>query len=165
MSIDIIRRLGLMAVFILVQVLVLNHIHLFYVATPVVYVYFVLLFPRNHKRWLSIVMSFFLGLILDSFNNTPGEAAFSLTLLAFLQPYIMELYLERDDSEGFVPGIASMGALKYVTFVLLLTFVYCFTLFTIEAFTFFNWLQWLLCVFGCWLITSTLIIVIDSIRR
>ena len=165
MNIDLFRRIGLMVVFTLVQVLILNHIHLFNVATPLVYVYFVLLFPRDHKRWLSIILSFIFGLILDSFSNTPGETAFALTLTAFLQPYVLELYLERDDSESFSPSMASMGFAKYSTYVLLLSFVFCLTLFTIEAFSFFNWIQWLLCVIGSWLVTCVIIIAIDSVRK
>ena len=165
MSIDLLRRIGLMVIFTLVQVLILNHIHLFNVATPLVYVYFVLLFPRNHQRWLSIILSFFLGLILDSFSNTPGETAFALTLTAFIQPYVLDLYLDRDDSNDFTPSMANMGFVKYATYVLLLTFVFCFTLFSLEAFSFFNWLQWLLCILGSWIVTSIIIIAIDSVRK
>lgn len=165
MSIDLLRRIGLMVIFTLVQVLILNHIHLFNVATPLVYVYFVLLFPRNHQRWLSIILSFFLGLILDSFSNTPGETAFALTLTAFVQPYVLDLYLDRDDSNDFTPSMANMGFVKYATYVLLLTFVFCFTLFSLEAFSFFNWLQWLLCILGSWVVTCIIIIAIDSVRK
>lgn len=165
MSIDLIRRIGLMIFFTLVQVLILNHIHLFNVATPLVYVYFVLLFPRDQKRWLSILLAFSFGLILDSFSNTPGETAFALTLIAFLQPYILCSYLERDDSESFSPSMANMGFMKYSTYVLLLTFVFCFTLFSLEAFSFFNWTQWLLCILGSWMVTSFIIIAIDSVRK
>ena len=165
MSIDLLRRIGLMVIFTLVQVLILNHIHLFNVATPLVYVYFVLLFPRNHQRWLSIILSFFLGLILDSFSNTPGETAFALTLTAFVQPYVLDLYLDRDDSNDFTPSMANMGFVKYATYVLLLTFVFCFTLFSLEAFSFFNWLQWLLCILGSWIVTCIIIIAIDSVRK
>ena len=165
MSIDLLRRIGLMVIFTLVQVLILNHIHLFNVATPLVYVYFVLLFPRNHQRWLSIILSFFLGLILDSFSNTPGETAFALTLTAFIQPYVLDLYLDRDDSNDFTPSMANMGFVKYATYVLLLTFVFSFTLFSLEAFSFFNWLQWLLCILGSWIVTCIIIIAIDSVRK
>ena len=154
-----------MVIFTLVQVLILNHIHLFNVATPLVYVYFVLLFPRNHQRWLSIILSFSLGLILDSFSNTPGETAFALTLTAFVQPYVLDLYLDRDDSNDFTPSMANMGFVKYATYVLLLTFVFCFTLFSLEAFSFFNWLQWLLCILGSWIVTCIIIIAIDSVRK
>jgi rod shape-determining protein MreD len=165
MNIDFIHRIGLMVFFILVQVLILNHIHLFNVATPLVYVYFILLFPRNQQRWVSILLAFFLGLILDSFSNTPGETAFALTLTAFLQPYFLSLYLERDNSDNFTPSMAKMGFMKYATYVLLLTFIFCFTLFTLEAFSFFNWAQWLLCILGSWGVTSLIIIAIDSVRK
>ena len=165
MNIDFIHRIGLMIFFILVQVLILNHIHLFNVATPLVYVYFILLFPRNQQRWVSILLAFFLGLILDSFSNTPGETAFALTLTAFLQPYFLSLYLERDNSDNFTPSMAKMGFMKYATYVLLLTFIFCFTLFTLEAFSFFNWAQWLLCILGSWGVTSLIIIAIDSVRK
>ena len=165
MNIDFIHRIGLMVFFILVQVLILNHIHLFNVATPLVYVYFILLFPRNQQHWVSILLAFFLGLILDSFSNTPGETAFALTLTAFLQPYFLSLYLERDNSDNFTPSMAKMGFMKYATYVLLLTFIFCFTLFTLEAFSFFNWAQWLLCILGSWGVTSLIIIAIDSVRK
>ena len=154
-----------MVFFILVQVLILNHIHLFNVATPLVYVYFILLFPRSQQRWVSILLAFFLGLILDSFSNTPGETAFALTLTAFLQPYFLSLYLERDNSDNFTPSMAKMGFMRYATYVLLLTFIFCFTLFTLEAFSFFNWAQWLLCILGSWGVTSLIIIAIDSVRK
>ena len=165
MNIDFIHRIGLMVFFILVQVLILNHIHLFNVATPLVYVYFILLFPRNQQRWVSVLLAFFLGLILDSFSNTPGETAFALTLTAFLQPYFLSLYLERDNSDNFTPSMAKMGFMKYATYVLLLTFIFCFTLFTLEAFSFFNWAQWLLCILGSWGVTSFIIIARDSVRK
>jgi rod shape-determining protein MreD len=114
---------------------------------------------------LSILLAFILGLILDSFSNTPGETAFALTLTAFLQPYVLELYLERDDSDDFSPSMTNMGFVKYSTYVLLLTFVFSFTLFSLEAFSFFNWIQWLLCILGSWGVTSVMIIAIDSVRK
>jgi rod shape-determining protein MreD len=114
---------------------------------------------------VSILLAFFLGLILDSFSNTPGETAFALTLTAFLQPYFLSLYLERDNSDNFTPSMAKMGFMKYATYVLLLTFIFCFTLFTLEAFSFFNWAQWLLCILGSWGVTSLIIIAIDSVRK
>ena len=165
MNIDFIHRIGLMVFFILVQVLILNHIHLFNVATPLVYVYFILLFPRNQQHWVSILLAFFFGLILDSFSNTPGETSFALTLTAFLQPYFVGLYLERDNSDNTSPSMSKMGFVKYSTYVLLLTFIFCFTLFTLEAFSFFNWSQWILCILGSWSVTSVIIIAIDSVRK
>lgn len=50
MNTDILHRIGIIIVFALAQGLVLGNIHLFNCATPLLYVYFALLFPRNYPR-------------------------------------------------------------------------------------------------------------------
>ena len=51
MMTDMIQRIVMMVVFCLVQVMVLNRIHVFNCATPLLYVYFAIMFPRNYPRW------------------------------------------------------------------------------------------------------------------
>ena len=58
MNIDFLKRLLLFVVLLLVQVLVLNHIHLFDYATPLLYIYFVISFNRNYPKWAILVWSF-----------------------------------------------------------------------------------------------------------
>ena len=99
MNIDFLKRLLLFVVLLLVQVLVLNHIHLFDYATPLLYIYFVISFNRNYPKWAILVWSFLLGLSIDIFANTPGVAASSMTLLGLLQPYVLELFMQRDSDE------------------------------------------------------------------
>ena len=43
--------------------------------------------------------------------------------------------------------------------------VYCLVFFSLEAFNFYNWLQWLSCIGGCAVITIVLILVIENVRR
>ena len=50
MSIDLVKRLGLFIVMCAVQILILNHIHLFDVATPFLFVYFAISFRRNAPK-------------------------------------------------------------------------------------------------------------------
>ena len=64
------------------------------IATPLLYVYLVLLFPKTYARWLQLLLCFAMGLCIDMFTNTPGLAAASMTLTGFIQPYILDLYLE-----------------------------------------------------------------------
>lgn len=165
MQLDIIRRFGLIIIFALVQGLVLGNIHLFGYATPLLYVYFALLFPRNYPRWASLVSCFCLGLAVDCFSNTPGVAAASLTLVGFIQPYVLELYLGREDEEHFSPSLSSMGWMKYSTYSLFLTLIFCLCFFSLEAFSFFNWMQWLLCIGGSYAVTMILIFVLESVRK
>jgi hypothetical protein len=44
-----------------------------------------------------------LGLGIDVFSNTPGLAAGSMTLVAAVQPYIMQLFIQRDDEDDVLP--------------------------------------------------------------
>ncbi len=90
MATDILRRIILFIVLCLVQGLVLNHINLLGCATPLLYVYMALTFPRGYPRWAELLWCFFLGLSVDTFTNTPGVAAASMTLVGVLQPYILE---------------------------------------------------------------------------
>lgn len=165
MNTEFFRRLLLYAVLVLAQALVLNHIHLFGYATPLLYVYFVVSFPRNYPKWGILLWSFLLGLNVDAFSNTPGVAASAMTLIGLLQPYVLELFMQRDSEDDFQPSINSMGSGKYVYFTLLLTFIYCIVFFTVEMFTFFNWLQWILNILTSTLLSLLFIVVIDSLRK
>ena len=155
----------LIALFALIQALLLNNILLFGVVMPLLYVYFVLLLPRDVKHWKKMCMSFALGLLVDMFCNTPGISSASLTLVAFIQPYILELYMDKEDSMDFAPKISEMGFWRYLSYALFLVLVFCITFFSLEAFTFSNPLQWLASVGGSLVVTLVMILTIDSIRR
>lgn len=149
----------------LLQVLFLNNIHVFDVATPLLYVYLPLLFRRGMHRWLQMPLCFITGLAADMFTNTPGLAAASLTLIGFLQPYLLELYLHDDDDENYKPSVANMGFTKYLSYAALLILAYCTVFFTLEAFSFTHWLQWIESIVGSTVLTLILILTIDSLRR
>ena len=55
MTVGVLKTLGTFLVFLLVQVLVLNQVHLFDSATPLLYIYMVLLFPRNYPKWVCLL--------------------------------------------------------------------------------------------------------------
>lgn len=165
MNIDFLKRLLLFLGLLLAQVLVLNHVHLFDVATPLLYIYFVVSFKRGYPKWAILVWSFLLGLCIDVFSNTPGVAAASMTLAAALQPYVLELFIQRDNDDDVVPSVYTLGVGKYTLYALILTFVYCLAFFTVETFSFFNWLQWILSVSSSTALTLLLVVVVDNLRR
>jgi len=165
MAIDALRRALIFVVLCLTQVLVFNHIHLFGYATVLLYVYFVVMFPRNYPRWAILLWSFFLGLAVDMFSSTPGMAAASLTLTGFLQPYLLELFLPREAPENMKSALATLGFTKFLTLASILVFVQCLLFFTIESFSFFNWLQWLLNVIGSTVLTVILLMALESVRK
>ncbi len=165
MSADFFKRLGWFALFFLAQVIVLGRIHLFHYATPLFYVYFVTMFPRNYPKWSVLLWSFLLGLIIDIFSNTPGLAASVMTLLAAIQPYYLELYVPRDSADNLQPSMKTLGPVKYAYYMVPMVLLYCLLFYCLEMFTFFNAFYWLMCVVGSSLLTIVLIFTFEIAKR
>lgn len=165
MNIDTLKRFLTFLLLALLQVLVFNRIQLFHCATPLVFIYFVIMFPRSHPKWSILLWSFAMGFVIDMFTNTPGVACASLTFAAAIQPYLLELFVPRVAEENMHVSAYVMGWGKFNTFTTLMVIIFCLTFFTLEAFNFFNWLHWLLCVVGSTLLTIVLIMALDTIRK
>lgn len=162
MSSDIFKRTGLFLAFVLAQALVLGRIHLFGYAIPLLYVYFVLLFPRNYPKWGVLLWSFALGLMVDIFYNTPGVAAASMTLIGAIQPYYFEMFISRDAAENLRPSMGNIGWMKYFYYSLFLVTIYCLVFFTLDAFTLYNWQEWIKCVVGSSAVTLLMILTFET---
>lgn len=165
MTIDLLRQLGVFAVLCLAQAFVFNRIHLFGCATPLIYIYMIIKLERNYPKWGILLWSFALGVIVDALSNTPGVAAASLTLIGAVQPYFMELFVQRDAAENLMPSLKTLGYGKFSFFAAMLTLLYCIVFFTLETFSFFNFSQWVAQVLGSAIISLVIILTIESVRK
>ncbi|MBP5776496.1 MAG: rod shape-determining protein MreD [Prevotella sp.] len=159
-----VERLVLFVVLLVVQVLILSHICLFQVAMPLLYVFFAITFRRGTPKWMILLWSFAMGLMIDMFSNTPGLATGCLTLIGFLQPYLLEPLVPRDSADNMKVSAATLGVGKFATLCTVLVALYCLLFFALESFTFFNWQLWLLRAGGSALITLVIIFAVESIR-
>lgn len=165
MKIELINRLVMFVALFVAQVLILNHVHLLGVGTPLLYVYFAITFRRNFPKWLVLVSCFLLGLLIDVFSNTPGLAACTMTLVALAQTYLIELVAPRDSAEDLEASAKVLGLTKFVTLSALLTLLYCLVFFALEAFNFFDVLLWLARSVISFVLTMVLILAVESVRR
>ena len=151
-----------MVLLIVIQVLIMNHIRLFYLAIPFLYIILPLHFSSEQPRWSALLWCFSVGMIIDIFSNTPGIASGSMTLIGLLQPFVLKWFLP-DDEEEFIPSLNNMGWMKYSIYSLIIITVFCLTFFTLEAFSFFNPLQWIESVGASILLSFILTIALDKI--
>ncbi len=165
MSTDIIKSVLLILLLLTAQVTILNNIHLFGCATPLLLVYAIITLSSNTPRWVSLLTGFSLGLLSDTFSNTPGVSASSLTLIAFVQPKLLKLFISRDTPDSISPSIRSLGPAKFTSFSLILTLLHCTMVYTLEQFSFFHWQQWLLNICGSSILTYMFILTMESIRK
>ncbi len=164
MKIELVNRLVMFLALFLAQVLILNHVHLFGVGTPLLYVYFAVTFRRHFPKWLILVSCFLLGLSIDIFSSTPGLASTVLTLVGLAQPYLLELLVPRDSSVDLESSVKTLGFSKFATLSGLLTLLYCLVFFALEAFNFFDILLWLARSLVSAVLTMVLLLAVESVR-
>ncbi len=119
----------------LIQVLIFNHIHLFGYATAYIYLLFLLKLPRHTSRNELLIWGFFFGLVVDIFGNTPGINAMAVTAVAFTRNSIMSAFIKKETADDFIPGIHSIGTLKYLSYALICVLQFYIVLFLLELFT------------------------------
>jgi len=147
---------------ILLQVLLLNRISLFGLATPVLYGYFLLKLPMGRNPFFVIISAFLMGLMIDIFLNTPGMNAAAITIVAALRKPVMDLFFEKEEYDEFIPGIYTATG-PFVRFTIFMVLLHLTLLFFIESFTLFNLTSTLLRMITSSVITILLIVTLDSL--
>lgn len=150
---------------VLVQVLLLNKICLFDLATPFIYIYFVLALDKDIDRNALMIMAFTLGLAVDVFSNTPGVNAAASVFVAFMRPGLLRLFSPRDEYENFEPGIYTLGVWAFVRYVVVATLLHHTVLFFLEAFSFANAGYLLLRILCSTLLTVMMIMTLEFLRH
>ena len=150
----------------LLQVTVFNHICLFNLAVPFVFIYFIVRLPITMSiNWI-LTLAFILGLIVDIFSDTHGMHALACTITAMSRRRILQLYFPReDDLTDPQPSIKTLGFGIYVKYLFTLVLFYCFLIFLIESFTLFNPLLLIGRIVFSTILTFAFILGIDSIIR
>jgi DMSO reductase anchor subunit len=121
---DLLRNIIRFAVFIMVQVYILNKIpHLHRFITPYIYFLFILWLPFTVSRFGLLVIGFVTGLTLDYFTMTPGLHAAACTLIAYIRPFIINLLTPKDSTEFNYrePSPKAMQWTPYAVYVFTLT--------------------------------------------
>jgi rod shape-determining protein MreD len=124
---DLLKNIIRFALFIAIQVFVLNRIpplHRF--ITPYLYFLFLLWLPFRTPRLGLTLLGFLFGLTLDFFTKTPGLHAAACTLLAYFRFFLIKAMLPKEKTENSYaePSITSMGWMPYTIYVLILTFLH-----------------------------------------
>ena len=154
MSKTVLQFILLGFILVLAQVMVFNHICLFNVAVPMVFIYLLVRLP---------IIGFFLGLTVDIFSDTYGMNTLACTVEAMMRKPILRLYVPREeDLTRPEPSMYSLGTATYLKYLLTMTLLYCSLIFLIEAFTFFNPVRLLLRIVFSTILSMALMVGIDS---
>ncbi len=120
--------------FLLLQVIVLNHINFFGYVNPYAYIIFILLFPFDGNKTLLIFLSFLLGLSIDLFSDSGGVHAAACVLVGFLRPILLKFSF----GVSYQYNVAKINKVTFKERLLYITsmvFIHHFMLFSLEIFS------------------------------
>lgn len=126
---------------VVTQVFIFNFFGINWNAIPFVEIYiyplFILLLPLRTPQNALILMSFFIGLVIDVFNNSPGVNAGAATLIGFLRPYVIYYLQPRGGYKvNISPTIVSITFRWFASYAAIMMFIYCFTISLLDIFQF-----------------------------
>lgn len=164
MIISYIHRIFWFVGLLLLQVLVLNNVHIIGYATPFLYVYFILRLESDMSRNETMLWGFALGLCIDIFSNTPGMHAAATVVLSFVRPVYLTLFNPRENQK-IVLSLENMGFSSYVKYLIAAVLTHHLMLFTIAFFSFSDIHELLIRIFSSALLTVVCMVAIDKIRK
>jgi rod shape-determining protein MreD len=118
------------------QVLVLNNIQLMGYLNPYFYVWLILFADSGTKANRLMWIGFFLGLVVDIFENSGGLHASATLTLAFARPVLVRLISTKGDLQTEKLGLADLGFAKFTTYALSGVLLHHLVLFVLESFRF-----------------------------
>src|ERR1035437_2808565 len=121
---------------VLLQVLVLNNIQFLGYINPYLYILIILALPVQMPRWVTLLLAFALGLIIDTFSNTLSMHAFATVLVAFLRNGIIKLFTSIEEGNNPTPSFYTFGVSAYIKYPVIIVMIHHTTLFFLEAFSF-----------------------------
>lgn len=131
---EIVRSVVKWLVYVLLHIFVARHLVLFDYAFCFIYVGAILFLPIEINLTALLVISFFTGVIIDSFDNTLGLHASASVLIAYLRPIIIRYQLGQKLTEGRLQlSIRELGFPTFMSYILMLISIHHIILFLVEA--------------------------------
>ena len=161
---DLVKNIFRYAIFILVQVFILNkipHLHRFIV--PYLYFLFILWLPFTTSRLALLAIAFGTGLTLDYFELTPGLHAAACVLIAYIRPFIINLLIVKETTEinFHEPSPRGMGWGPYMVYAFVLTFLHHLYMTLLQWLQFGTFLDFIIKVSATTAISMLLILTVE----
>jgi len=157
------RLIILFILLVFLQVWLFGNIHLFGLATPLVYIYFLIKLPVNMNRNAVMGLSALLGFIIDIFSGTLGLSMFVMVIAGFFRYYLLKLFAPRDVFDDSMPSFSSFGKFMFMRFAGSIVLIHIFLLYSIESFSLFTPLLLFLRIISSFTLTILIIFAFESV--
>ena len=160
MIIELLTYIVRFVLLIMLQLLVVNNLELTTYINPFIYIIFILSLPVNMKPWIVLTISFFTGMVMDSFYSTPGLHMGATIFMGYLRGFYLRIAANKEDFESIIsPSVADKGIVWFLVYALSLTIAHHLFLFFFEVYSFFEFFRTLLRISGSALFSVLLIVI------
>lgn len=138
LNLRLIRDLFIIAFLVLLQTFVFSKIIFQQIATPYIYIIFILLYSIKRNRYLFLLLCFLLGWGVDFLNYTGGIHTFACLTIGILNLPLLRLISNNRTFEIEEFRFSDLNWLQWVLYTLVLVVIHHFLLFFLESFSFAN---------------------------
>jgi hypothetical protein len=106
-----------------------------------IYILLIIILPSSFGRVGLLLLAFATGILIDNFENSVGVNAATATFVAFIKPYIANIFIQSQSLETQLrmkPTISDYGMAKLFRFVGAMLFFHFLFFYFFEAFSFSN---------------------------
>ena len=124
---------------VVMQLLLLDSLHIGPYFAPLAYVAFIVLLPLNTKPIAMLALGLATGVFMDFFEGTAGLHTAVTLFTAFTRRYALIFTLGRDAvEEDWMPSFASLGVRKFIRYSAPVVAVHCLLFFAVETLSWSN---------------------------
>lgn len=163
-----IERFFLAVTLVALQALIFNHIHIYGYATPFICVYFILTLPLSTAKWAKLLWGFVIGLAQDTFANTPGVMAATMTFLALIHDPLLTIVggEDKDDKDEIViPSAKSLGLIPFLRYAAVMILIQNTVFYLLMTFNFATLNDMLINIGGSTVLSFLIIWFIEGLRN
>jgi rod shape-determining protein MreD len=157
----VIRSAIYFVLFVLIQVVFLNQIYFLRIATPFLYIYFLLKLPVTTFRLQMFILFFLTGLVIDAFSNTPGMHAATCTMIGFVREPLIRFFMGKELPTGTYPSYQTFGYGGFIRYTVSIVFIHHVVLFLIESMSLFDFWFLLVRIIASVTMTSLLVCTVE----
>ena len=128
-----IKYLGLLPLYVLLQIGVLNEVLFYAYINPFLYVILIISLPLKTPKWFLLIYAFLLGFSIDLFSGSLGFHSTATILIAFIKPFISKITIPYNIlGETDEITLKKVGNKAFITFSLFLILIHNSCLFITE---------------------------------
>jgi hypothetical protein len=126
---------------VLGQVFLFDLIHITGFGKIMVYPLILLLLPISTPRFIVMIVGFIIGYLMDFLLGTGGLNTAAMTFMAFTRGFVLDIMSTNSGyDKNLISPIQEMGLSRFLTFVFIMMFIHQITYYSIERFSFQNFI-------------------------